>query len=157
MQLIITLLTIVLVLDCLFLGLLILMQLPKKEAGLGQAFGGSATDALFGAGSGNVLTKATKYAAGVFFALALILSILTSHANEDRRRQRSFEDALAKQPGKTQTPPKAPAVAPSSNVLSTTTATNLSLTLSTNAPAPAPAPAPVTSPAATNAPASSNK
>ena len=44
-----------------------LIQLPKKDAGAGLAFGGGATDALFGAGSGNVLTKITKYAATVFF------------------------------------------------------------------------------------------
>ena len=55
------LLTVVLVIDCVFLVLLVLVQLPKKEAGMGQAFGGAATDALFGAGSGNVLTKVTKW------------------------------------------------------------------------------------------------
>lgn len=67
-----------LVLDCLVLVFLVLMQLPKKEAGAGLAFGGAATDALFGAGSGNFLTKATKYTAGIFFALAIILSVLQS-------------------------------------------------------------------------------
>jgi preprotein translocase subunit SecG len=58
MSLIITILTVILVIDCFFLGLLIIIQLPKKEAGLGQAFGSSATDMLFGAGSGTVLTRA---------------------------------------------------------------------------------------------------
>ncbi len=67
------LLTAVLVLDSLFLILLILVQLPKKEAGVGQAFGGGATDALFGAGTGNALTKMTKYAAGIFLVLCLVL------------------------------------------------------------------------------------
>src|SRR2546426_681191 len=62
---IIGLFTVVLVLDSLFLILLVLVQLPKKEAGIGQAFGGGATDALFGAGSGNALTKMTKYARGI--------------------------------------------------------------------------------------------
>lgn len=71
-------------LDCLFLGLLILMQLPKKEAGLGgTAFGGGAVDALIGAGAGNVLTKATKYSAIVFFVLIVSLSLL--HSNYARR------------------------------------------------------------------------
>ena len=69
-------LTFFIILDCLVLTLLVLMQLPKKEAGAGLAFGGAATDALFGAGSGNFLTKATKYAAIVLFALAVVLSIL---------------------------------------------------------------------------------
>jgi preprotein translocase subunit SecG len=75
-DLLIGLLTFVMVLDCLLLILLVLIQLPKKEAGAGLAFGGGATDALFGAGSGNVLTKITKYAAGIFFGLALFIGIL---------------------------------------------------------------------------------
>lgn len=79
----IALLTFVLVLDCLFLILLVLMQLPKKEAGMGTAFGGGATDALFGAGTGNALTKLTKYAAGVFLVLALILTMLNSHRRNE--------------------------------------------------------------------------
>ena len=136
MSLIITLLTGVLVLDCLFLILLILMQLPKKEAGLGQAFGGSATDALFGAGSGSVLTKATKYAAGIFFGLALLLTILGPRANAEKRRARILEEGLSSRPGKAQTaqPAPAPAVNPSStNLLKTT-----------------PVPPPATTPAATN-------
>jgi preprotein translocase subunit SecG len=73
------LLTAVLVLDCLFLLLLILIQLPKKEAGLGQAFGSSTTDALFGAGSGTALTKMTKYAAIIFFILTFTVAILNGH------------------------------------------------------------------------------
>jgi preprotein translocase subunit SecG len=72
-------LTFVMVVDSLALILLVLIQLPKKEAGAGLAFGGAATDALFGAGSGNVLTKITKYAAGIFFGLAVLLSIMQSY------------------------------------------------------------------------------
>jgi preprotein translocase subunit SecG len=78
MALLIGFLVVVMVLVCLFLVLLVLMQLPKKDAGAGLAFGGAATDALFGAGSGNFLTKATKYAASVFFILAVVLSVLQS-------------------------------------------------------------------------------
>ena len=69
----------ILFLDSLVLVLLILLQLPKKEAGAGMAFGGSATDALFGAGSGNAMTTITKYSAGIFFGAALLLAIITSH------------------------------------------------------------------------------
>src|SRR6185436_19196408 len=79
MMFFIYLLTVVLVIDCLFVVLLVLVQLPKKEAGMGQAFGGAATDALFGAGSGNVLTKATKWGAAVFFALAITLTIMGTY------------------------------------------------------------------------------
>jgi len=73
------LLTAVLVLDCVILVMLVLVQLPKKEAGMGQAFGGAATDALFGAGSGNVLTKMTKWGAGIFFALSIALTIMGTY------------------------------------------------------------------------------
>src|SRR6266436_6245146 len=76
MGFLIGLLTFIMVLDCLLLILLVLIQLPKKEAGAGLAFGGSATDALFGAGSGTVLTKITKYCATAFFILALMLAVM---------------------------------------------------------------------------------
>ena len=98
MGFIIGLLTIVLVLDCLLLILLVLIQLPKKEAGAGLAFGGSASDALFGAGSGNVLTKITKYAAVVFFVLALVLSTMQSRYH--RRSASEFERNLQSQGSK---------------------------------------------------------
>jgi preprotein translocase subunit SecG len=79
MQILYILLTILMFLDCILLVFLVLLQLPKKEAGAGMAFGGAATDALFGAGSGNVLTKITKYVAGIFFGLAILMALLASH------------------------------------------------------------------------------
>src|ERR1700679_4020977 len=79
MQIIYGFLTVLMFLDCILLVLLVLLQLPKKEAGAGMAFGGAATDALFGAGSGNVLTKITKYVAGGFFGLALIMAVVGSN------------------------------------------------------------------------------
>ena len=76
MSLFIGLLTAVLVVDCLLLILLVLVQLPKKEAGAGLAFGAGAADAMFGAGAGNPLTKITKFAAIAFFALLIIIALL---------------------------------------------------------------------------------
>jgi len=70
------LLTCVLILNSLLLILLVLVQLPKKDAGAGLAFGGGTADALFGAGSGNALTKITKWGAVVFIVLALFLGYL---------------------------------------------------------------------------------
>ncbi len=82
MGLLIGFLTVILVLSSLFLVFLILLQLPKKEAGAGVAFGGAAADTLFGAGSGNVLTKLTKYTTILFLALSLFLSVLqNAYAN----------------------------------------------------------------------------
>ena len=87
MTFLIATLTVLLILDCLFLGLLILMQLPKKDAGVGMAFGGGAADALFGAGSGTLLTQLTKYTAAAFFALVFVLSYLNIHANTSSASQ----------------------------------------------------------------------
>src|ERR1700733_14808803 len=75
-------LTALMFLDCVLLVFLVLLQLPKKDAGAGMAFGGAATDALFGAGSGNVLTKITKYVAGIFFGLAILMAMMASHKPE---------------------------------------------------------------------------
>ncbi len=88
-------LTFVLVVDCIALIFLVLIQLPKKDAGLGLAFGSGAADALFGAGSGNVLTKATRYAATVFFILAMGLGVLQS--NYFRASKTEFQRELEKQ------------------------------------------------------------
>jgi preprotein translocase subunit SecG len=99
MTIIIWLFTFLLILDCLVLMLLVLIQLPKKEAGLGQAFGGGATDALFGAGSGSALTKMTKYTAVAFFVLTLLISMVYGHQNRsklaDSRSILTAEDKLS--------------------------------------------------------------
>ena len=94
MSLLLGFLTFFLVINCLFLMLLILIQLPKKEAGAGVAFGGAATDALFGAGSGNVLTKVTKYCAAVFLGLSVMISSLNSHRAAGTNRK--MEEELQK-------------------------------------------------------------
>ena len=83
----------VLIVNCALLILLVLMQLPKKDAGAGLAFGGGAADALFGAGSGNTLTKITKWATGIFFAMALILGAVQAGASRGSSSA-SFEQAV---------------------------------------------------------------
>lgn len=121
-------------LDCLFLGLLILMQLPKKEAGLGgAAFGGGAVDALIGAGAGNVLTKATKYSAIVFFVLIVSLSLL--HSNYARRNVTAVSAQIEAQKSAAPQAVPAPSV-PLPN-----------LTVSTSTTPAAPAGQPATTPA----------
>jgi preprotein translocase subunit SecG len=109
MGFIIGLLTLFMVLDCIVLVFLVLIQLPKKEAGAGLAFGGAASDALFGAGSGNVLTKITKYSATIFFVMALLLSILQSrfHAGTTSAFQQKLSQPLAPPVGAT-TPASTP-------------------------------------------------
>ncbi len=157
MGFLIGLLTVVMVLDCLVLIFLVLIQLPKKEAGAGLAFGGTATDALFGAGSGNVLTKITKYAATVFFVLAVILSLLQSYYHS--RTTSVFQQKLQQsgptpgmpgtttQPSTPATPSPStttkPAAATGTNALTVTTP----VVENTNLPVPTtPAPGPATTP-----------
>lgn len=74
-------LTFLLVLVCFVLVLLVLVQIPKKDAGAGLAFGGGAVDAVFGAGSGNALTKITKWAIVVFVVLTVMLGALEVKMN----------------------------------------------------------------------------
>ncbi len=139
MSFIIGLLTFVLVVDSLLLILLVLIQLPKKEAGAGVAFGGGATDALFGAGSGNALTKITKYAATVFFSLSLLISVL--YAKHNPKDDSEFQKALKKEAAAAAAAPDsstpAPAVAPqassSNNLLTTVVAPTNSPTTVTSA------------------------
>jgi preprotein translocase subunit SecG len=105
------------VLNCVVLILLILVQLPKKDAGAGLAFGGGAADALFGAGSGNALTKITKWAAGIFFGLALLLGYMQDSLHRAPNAS-AFEKAVQeKQMQAPVAPPPAsqPAAAPSTN------------------------------------------
>jgi preprotein translocase subunit SecG len=133
MTFVIVLFTILLILDCLLLGLLILIQLPKKEAGVGVAFGGGATDALFGAGAGTALTKLTKYTAVIFFGLVLLLSVLNSASHSTGS---NFQKQLEKAPA----PVPAPATAPSAtaNPAAGSNAPAIPLTITTNvAPAKA--------------------
>jgi preprotein translocase subunit SecG len=137
----IILLSVFLVIDCTILVFLVLMQLPKKEAGAGLAFGGAATDALFGAGSGNLLTKATKYTAGAFFVLAIALSLLQSYrANLPDSDFRQKVKAVQQQQPVISAPPAAtppPAIQSATNI-SGTNVPMLLQTIESNSPAAAP-------------------
>jgi preprotein translocase subunit SecG len=148
------LLSVIMFVDCVLLVFLVLLQLPKKEAGMGgMAFGGAATDALFGAGSGNVLTKITKYVAGVYFGVALLMAVLAAH--KPKSDADKLMEKVTQHTGGLVAP--APAPAPESAPGSTPAGGGL-LQLSTNlAPEPA-APtnagaAPAPAPPSTNAPA----
>src|SRR3954465_2754297 len=94
MGLLIGFLTFMLVVNCLFLMLLVLVQLPKKEAGAGLAFGAGAVDTLIGAGSGNALTQLTKYAAASFLGLAVLLAVM--NAQRHQAPSRSLQEQLSK-------------------------------------------------------------
>jgi preprotein translocase subunit SecG len=73
----ITLLTIIHILACLFLIFVVLIQ-SSKGAELGAAFGGS-SQTLFGSrGAATFLSKVTTVVAAVFMITSLVLSIIAS-------------------------------------------------------------------------------
>ncbi len=133
MTLFIGFLTVVLVLDCLLLILLVLVQLPKKEAGAGLAFGGGAADALFGAGAGNPLTKITKYAAVTFFALLIGIALLQKSSRSGQAE--AFRSLVEQQNQPAATAP-APATVPTESTPAPETPA-LNLITPTNVSAPA--------------------
>jgi protein translocase SecG subunit len=166
LSLVIGLLTIALVLTSVMLILMVLVQLPKKEAGLGMAFGGATADALFGAGSGTVLSQWTKYATGVFLVLSLVLSMLRNH--QARASGQVIDSELAKPivgaSASQGQAPVAPGQPTASNPAAAPVLPVLQLTnpvpAASNAPAAAPAPSAVPTPppaAETPAPAGAPK
>ncbi len=145
MSFFIILLTFALVVNCGLLVLLILVQQPKKDSGAGLAFGGGTADALFGAGSGNALTKITKWATVTFVALALLLGMLQvkmAHGNASafqnavQAAQQSQQTPQLATPPQSQPQPAAtPGTAPAPAVLplpATTNAAPPMTTTSTN-------------------------
>jgi preprotein translocase subunit SecG len=132
------------VLDCAFMGLVILMQRSKQE-GLGAAFGGGLTESMWGAQTSNVLVKATVWATILFFVLSITLARLYSHQEALSAKGSSFQQLLEK-PVAPVTP--APTVAPA-----TTPAAPAATPAVPSATPTAPAPAKASAPAAPTAPA----
>jgi protein translocase SecG subunit len=115
----------------------VLVQLPKKDAGAGMAFGAGTADALFGAGSGNALTKITKNATLTFILLCLFIGYLHDKVHADnsaadflKQVQLKQQSAPAMQPAPVTPPPATTTTPPPAvgNLLST-------LPVQTNAPA----------------------
>jgi preprotein translocase subunit SecG len=131
-----------LVINSMFLILLVLVQLPKKDAGAGMAFGAGTADALFGAGSGNILTKVTGWAAGILLALALVLGWVQGTSSQDNSGTAFTKMVEQKQQQVPISAPSAPAPQPKPQ--STPPANGLlSVPMqapATNAPAPASTP-----------------
>ncbi len=110
LSIIIPILLSILAIVCVLLTLVVLMQRPKNE-GLGAAFGSGVTENIFGAQTATVLTKATVYLGCIFFALTLLLTVLTARQSAGR------VGVLENEVRKTAVPPTAKtAVAPSASV-----------------------------------------
>ena len=92
-----TFISILYVFVCLFLILVVLLQ-SGKGGGLGSAFGGGASQQIFGgAGAGNLLTRLTAVFAFVFMALSVWLAFLSTSGEQalDRavREQSAAQEA----------------------------------------------------------------
>lgn len=103
------LLTFAIIIVCLMLIGLVLIQLPKKDAGAGLAFGSGAADALFGAGSGNALTGITKWMVVAFLLLALLLGYLQDSLHSKGDASTFMQQVQQKQSAAPTMAPAAPA------------------------------------------------
>jgi len=130
---IVTLLDILHIAVCLFLMLVVLLQ-QGKGGGMGAAFGGGATQQVFGGrGAGNLLTRATAICAGLFMLTSVSLAYFSSSGDrqlkarivQEQRQGNSSEGTRLK------ATKKAPDEAPAPGAASS---------------GPAPTPAPASSP-----------
>lgn len=134
MSILLGILTFVLIIVSIFLVLVVLAQ-KSKDGGMGAALGGGAAEAAFGAETANVLTRATKYAAIIFFTLAFALYL-------GRIYERSAAQAAAGSALPTIAVPAAvPAAAPSATAPAAPAVTVPAATPTSEAPAKAPEPA----------------
>jgi preprotein translocase subunit SecG len=101
-----TLLEIIHISVCVFLMLVVLLQ-QGKGGGMGAAFGGGATQQVFGGrGAGNILTRATAVCAAIFMLTSVSLAYVASAGDreikerviEEQRKGRGNEGTRVKAP-----------------------------------------------------------
>lgn len=106
-----TLLDIVHIAVCAFLMLVVLLQ-QGKGGGMGAAFGGGATQQVFGGrGAGNILTRATAICAGIFMLTSVSLAWVSSSGDRELKARMVEEQRKGK--GNEGTKVKLPKAAPS--------------------------------------------
>jgi preprotein translocase subunit SecG len=135
-NLLIDVLLVVYVLDCAFMGLVIMMQRSKQE-GLGAAFGGGFTESVWGAQTSNVLVKATVWAAIIFFVLSITLARLYSHQEALAAKGSPVQQMLEKPVAPASTATPAPATTPTSAAPVAPTPAKASTPTAPPTPAPA--------------------
>jgi preprotein translocase subunit SecG len=126
------------VLVCVLMILVVLMQRPRSE-GLGSAFGGGLTDNVFGSQTTNVLARFTTWMGIAFFAITLLLSIITAKANSGKT---TVQKKLLSEPIPTATAAATPAAVaatptPTPAAEATPTATPEAMPAMETAPSPA--------------------
>jgi preprotein translocase subunit SecG len=95
-----TILIVVYVIVCVALVVIVLLQSGKGE-GMAGVFGGGGSQTIFGARTGDVLTKSTTVLAVLFMCLSLALALLST------RSEKSLSDEIAR--AAAQMPASAPA------------------------------------------------
>lgn len=103
------------VIVCILMVIVVLMQRPRSE-GLGSAFGGGITDNVFGSQTTNVLARFTTWMAIGFFAITLLLSIITAKASSGKTEiQKKLLSAPVPEATATPAPEAAPEATPESS------------------------------------------
>jgi preprotein translocase subunit SecG len=133
---------VVLFLVCLLVVLIILMQRPSANAGMGSALGGGAAESVFGGESANVLSRMTTTLTVILFILSfgLYLGFVA--------REKKAPSAIA---------PTTVTAAPAAKEAPVAPSTGPAAAPATTAPVTAPAAPAATTPAAPKAPATPAK
>lgn len=118
---------------CILGVLVILMQRPSANAGMGAALGGGAAETVFGGESANVLTKITGVLTFLLFVLSFGLYLAFIAAE---KRPESSLDQLAK-PAAGETPAPVPVVPQPEAVKPAPQSTPTPVSPGASAPAPA--------------------
>jgi preprotein translocase subunit SecG len=84
---------VLLILVCIIGVLVILMQRPSANAGMGAALGGGAAETVFGGDSANVLTKMTSILTLLLFVLSFGLYL--AFISNERRTDSTLEKVVA--------------------------------------------------------------
>jgi preprotein translocase subunit SecG len=130
MSILIGIFTFVLILVSVFLVLVVLAQKAKTDGGMGASLGGGATEAAFGADTGNVLTKATINAAILFFVLTFGLYLAHIYASKHAKSTEGQLPVITAPAA-----PATPAPAPASAAPAVEATTAPAVSLPTTAPA----------------------
>lgn len=107
----------VLALVSLFAVLVILMQRPSTNAGMGAALGGGAAESAFGGDAANILSKLTYSLITLFFIISFGLYLVFLANGNLQKKTSDNLDALTPVPAATpvQTPAQGPAITPAPN------------------------------------------
>ncbi len=115
MQITIAIFSFLLLLLCLFTLLLVLVQKPRADGGLGAALGGGSMEAALGVESSNVLNKTTIYSVIGFFILTFALYLGNLTVVEDS--QVTGSEGLLSEVIEAEEGADAPAAAPAGSAL----------------------------------------